>query len=121
MRSKTVTRILLETSSETIERVNEVANRLLELARPILVSTLTSENVEDMVNDFPTKYVMGFTFAEISELLRMYKIDNDIFYNKLGVNTVGVVDGGFVTYHCDILKALLCIIENRDENLEEWD
>ena len=82
---------------------------------------LTIENVEEFVNNYPTKYKMGFTGAEILELLNKYQIDIDQFYIKLGINTVGVIDGKSVTYHCDILKGLRCVIEDREQTLEEWD
>ena len=36
-------------------------------------------------------------------------------------NTCGMWDGKFVIYHCDVLKAIQCGIENRDLKLEEWD
>jgi hypothetical protein len=82
---------------------------------------LTIDNVEDIVYNWPTQHEMGFTGIEINTLLGNYLIDGEKFYDKLGINTVGVVNGQSVTYHCDILKGLRCVLEDRDQTLEEWD
>ncbi len=86
-----------------------------------LINGLTIENVEEIVNNFPTKHKMGFVGSEILALLKEYNINNKDFFNKLGPNTVGVIDTEVVTYHCDILKGLRCVLENREQTLEEWD
>lgn len=86
-----------------------------------MVDKLTSENVESFVYDYPTKHVQGFLASEIMTILEKYGIDNDKFYDALGVNTCMMIGGQFITYHCDILKGLLCVIENREQTFEEWD
>jgi hypothetical protein len=82
---------------------------------------LTSENVESFVYDYPTKHVQGFIGKEIMEILEKYEIDNEKFFDALGVNTCMVIGGETITYHCDILKGLRCVIENREQTFEEWD
>lgn len=82
---------------------------------------LTIENVKEIVDNYPTKHKMGFVGREILSLLKDYGIDNKEFFKKLGVNTVGVIDTEVVTYHCDILKGLRCVLEDREQTLEEWD
>ena len=82
---------------------------------------LTSENVEDFVYEYPTKNKEGFVGTEIKSILEKFNIDENIFYNALGVNTCMNIGGEFVTYHCDILKGLRCVIENREQTFEEWD
>jgi hypothetical protein len=82
---------------------------------------LTSENVEEFVYDYPTKHVQGFLGKEIMEILEKYEIDNEKFFDALGVNTVMNIGGQFITYHCDVLKGLRCVIENREQTFEEWD
>jgi hypothetical protein len=74
-----------------------------------------------VVNNFPVKYEYGFTASEINTLLTEYDLNEDLFYQKLGVNTCMVIEGQTITYHCDIEKALFCLVENRDEDLWEWD
>lgn len=85
------------------------------------MSTLTIENVEEIVNNYPTKHQMGFVGREILALLKEYKIKPKAFFKKMGPNTVGVIETEVVTYHCDILKGLRCVLENREQTLEEWD
>ena len=82
---------------------------------------ITSKNITNVVNNFPVKYEYGFTASEINTLLTEYDLDEDLFYQKLGVNTCMVIEGQTITYHCDIEKALFCLVENRDENFLEWD
>ena len=86
-----------------------------------MVDKLTSENVESFIYDYPTKHVQGFLSKEIMEILEKYEIDNEKFFTALGVNTVMSIGGQFITYHCDILKGFLCVIENREQTFEEWD
>jgi len=86
-----------------------------------MVKKLTSENVESFVYDYPTKHVKGFIGKEIIEILEKYEIDKDRFFDALGVNTCMMIDGEIITYHCDILKGLRCVIENREQTFEEWD
>jgi len=85
------------------------------------ITELTSENVEEIVLNYKTKHLAGFTRVELLALLEKYSIDVDHFYDKLGVNTVMVIETEVVTYHCDILKGLRCVIENREQTYEEWD
>lgn len=82
---------------------------------------ITSENLNDFINNYPTKYQSGFLAFEIKEILERFQIDEDTFYKALGVNTCMVIDGQAVTYHCDIELALRCVIENRNKTLNEWD
>jgi hypothetical protein len=82
---------------------------------------ITSKNITNVVNNFPVKYEYGFTASEINTLLTEYDLDENLFYQKLGVNTCMVIEGQTITYHCDIEKALFCLVENRDQNFLEWD
>ena len=77
--------------------------------------------ISDIINNYPTKYPYGFTASEITNILEEYDIDKDKFYNALGINTCMVIDGQTITYHCDILKGLNCVLENRNQTFEEWD
>jgi len=82
---------------------------------------LTSKNVEEFIYDYPTKHNEGFTGSEIKDILLKYNIDSETFYVKLGVNTCMNIGGEFITYHCDVIKGLRCVIEDREQTLEEWD
>jgi len=85
------------------------------------IRKLTSKNVENFIYEYPTKNKEGFVGSEIKFILDKYKIDEDKFFEALGVNTCMMIGGEFVTYHCDILKGLRCVIEKREQTFEEWD
>lgn len=86
---------------------------------------LTAEEyskLKDKVYNFKTKHEIGFLREETEELLKDYpKINTDKFYEATNGNTVQVREGKIVEYHCDILKALICGIENRNLRASEWD
>ena len=86
-----------------------------------MVKKLTSENLELFIDTYKTKHKEGFTGYEIEFILEKYKIDKDKFYEALGVNTCMMVEGDYITYHCDVEKGLRCVIEDRDQNILEWD
>lgn len=82
---------------------------------------LTSDNLTEFIDTYPTKYQHGFLGSETNEILEKFEIDKEKFYTALGVNTCMVIEGQILNYHCDIELALRCVIENRDKTLEEWD
>lgn len=83
---------------------------------------LTIDNVQHIVHNYPTKYERGFTSTELNELLVQYGINITEFFYRLGIgHTCMVIDGNTIRYHCDIITALRCVIENRDMTLDEWD
>jgi len=87
---------------------------------------LTSKNVNDFIYGYPTRHKQGFIGKEINNILEKCKInkseiDKDKFYDGLGVNTCMVIGNDFITYHCDVIKGLLCVIEDREQTLGEWD
>ena len=79
--------------------------------------------IEKLVYDYPTKHKHGFIQTEIDELLswfnglNMEKWDNAMMGNTCMMDK----EDGFIIYHCDILTALRCAIEDRDMYLHEWD
>ncbi len=80
------------------------------------------ENIREKVYDFKTKSREGFTKSEIDTLLKDYpNINRDKFNSALGGITCTMVNNEIVIYHCDIEKALLCGVENRDLYIWEWD
>ena len=86
-----------------------------------MVTELTSENLSDFIYSYYTKHKEGFLASEIKDILTKYNIDEDKFYEALGVNTCMIIDGQTITYHCDVEKGLRCVIEKRGENFYEWD
>lgn len=78
--------------------------------------------VRDKVYNYKTKYKEGFIQSEIDEFLKDYpSIDMDRFNSALFGNTCMVLNKEIITYHCDVLKALLCGIEKRDLKPYEFD
>jgi len=74
------------------------------------------------VYTYNTKYKDGFTHSEIEKLLEEYPgINVEKFYDQLKGITCIVIDGETVIYHCDIITALRCGIENRDMYSWEFD
>lgn len=79
------------------------------------------EKLQKKVFDYNTKYKEGFIKSEIEQLLEELNINERRFYKGLGVNTCMLIDGDVITYHTDILKGVVCAIENREQNSLEWD
>ncbi len=80
------------------------------------------KNIKEKVYNFKTKYKEGFIQSEIETLLKDYpKINIEKFNNALMGNTCMLINDEIITYHCDIEKALLCGIENRELRSWEWD
>jgi len=90
------------------------------------MSTLSKKeykNLVKLVYEFKTKHKEGFLPMEQEALLKQFpNINMNKYYDALQCVTCEMdSEGNFVTYHCDILKALICGLENRDLTLEEWD
>jgi hypothetical protein len=85
------------------------------------MENLTSKNIEEYINNYPTKHKEGFIGSEIMDILEKHGVNNDKFFDALGINTCTIIDGDFITYHCDVLKGLYCVIEDREQSFEEWD
>jgi hypothetical protein len=79
------------------------------------------EKLQKKVFDYNTKYKEGFIKSEIEHFLEELNINERRFYKALGVNTCMLIDGEVITYHTDILKGVVCAIENREQNSLEWD
>lgn len=79
-------------------------------------------NLYDTVYNYPTKNPEGFTGDEINKLLHDFpELNRERFDNAMIGNTCMVIDGKAVIYHCDVLTALRCGLENRDIKFSEWD
>lgn len=79
------------------------------------------KTLEDLVYNYKTKYQEGFTGEEILSFIKEQNLDKDVFFDKLGINTGMLLNGDCITYHCDILKGLICALENREQSIYEWD
>lgn len=81
------------------------------------------KEIEDKVYNYKTKYKQGFIESEIEEILKEYPGINMNKYNDAMMGNTCMVDknDGLIIYHCDIVKAIICGLENRDLRFEEWD
>jgi hypothetical protein len=63
--------------------------------------------ITERVNNYPTKYKEGFTPSEIDELLKEYpNIDMKKFNEATSGITGIMIEGEFITFHCDIEFAI---------------
>jgi hypothetical protein len=88
---------------------------------------LTSEEykaLSQLVLNYKTKHKEGFVDDEQEELLKNFSdINMDRYYDVLNGVTC-IIDQKtqeFIIYHCDILTAILCGLEDRDMYTSEWD
>lgn len=85
------------------------------------------KELEDKVYNFPTKYPEGFTQKEIEKLLEDYpnvemsKFNDAMMGNTCQCKSEDNVHLIVVNYHCDVYKALVCGLEDRQLRIEEWD
>ena len=78
--------------------------------------------MREIVYNYKTKHKYGFTHKEIEDVLKGFpNINLDKFYEALQGNTCMVIGNEVITYHCDLLLALECGVENRDVESHEWD
>jgi len=81
-----------------------------------------NKSIEDYVYNYPTKYKEGFIQPEIDKLLSEFTgLHMDKWDAAMMGNTCMTSEDGFIIYHCDIVTALKCALENRDQTFFEWD
>jgi hypothetical protein len=78
-------------------------------------------DIKKIVNKFPTKYSMGFTDEEISDLLEQLNVNEKRFNKAMGVNTVMMIDGNTIHYHTDIESALNQLLNGKSQHPLAWD
>ncbi len=81
--------------------------------------------IASIVNGFETENEFGFNKKEIKKVLNLfnnYFINFDKYKNALnGITCMLNDDGEIIIYHCDIITAICCGIENRTIKPSEWD
>lgn len=82
---------------------------------------MNAKELENFINNYPTKNKEGFTPIEIEQIIKELSLDTNTFYDKLGVNTCMTIDNEVIIYHCDVYNGVICTIENRNQTLSEWD
>lgn len=84
------------------------------------------EILQKVVSEYKTQYEYGFTKFEMEEVKSAVKEHypnfNEEKYNSCFYgNTCMFIDGNIITYHTDLITALLCGIENRNMKNYEFD
>lgn len=83
---------------------------------------MNDKEIRSIVNNFKTKNKEGFTESELQELVDMFPRVNMVkFKNAFFGNTCMRINNETVNYHCDVITALKCGIENRDMLPMEFD
>ena len=83
---------------------------------------MTDKEIEELVYNYKTKHKEGFTGKEVKDILAMFPdINLDKFYDVLHGITCIMSKDGLITFHCDVVTALRCGIENRNIEFSEWD
>ena len=83
-----------------------------------------NKKLYDLVYNYPTKHKEGFIQTEQEELIKQFPDINMDKYNNAMMGNTCMMDketGGFIIYHCDVLTALRCGLENRDMYAWECD
>ena len=86
-------------------------------------------NLKDIVYTFDTESEYGFKEHEIHELLitkiiKQYPTFNMQKFDKAFMGNTCMRDENdmqFIYYHCDVLTAIKCGVENREINISEFD
>lgn len=80
------------------------------------------QEIEDKVYGTRTKHKEGFTNKELELLLSEFPgINMDKVDNALTGITCMMKEDEIIIYHCDIVKAIVCGIENRELSVTEFD
>ena len=82
-----------------------------------------SFNIDKFVYDYKTKNAEGFTYLELKELKEKFPLEfnEEKFNDALMGTTCMMIDGDIITYHCDIITAFYCGVENRGMKWYEFD
>lgn len=76
----------------------------------------------DDVRNYETNSPYGFNNKEQKEVLKHFPNINMKKYNNALMGCTCMSDEtGLIMYHCDIVKAIQCGIENRELRVSEWD
>jgi hypothetical protein len=105
--------------------LNELYNILKEVYPELKEREKLYDSVKDIIYNYPKQHKMGFTNKEIDILLKENypNINMDKFNNALKGVTMMIdqESGETLIYDIDIVRAIVCDIENRDLTAAEWD
>lgn len=114
----------------SLKGVTWTDNGKMEIRQPKLFKIIIEDpnikgksTLSDIVYGYRTKYRVGFTAEEITNLLTEHypKITYAMFADKMGVVTCQREDGKFVYYHSDVELAIRLCLEKRGPTQFEFD
>ena len=86
---------------------------------------VNKDNLKDYIYNTKWTSKWGMLYNEIEPLINHlrsnYAFNEDKYNDAMMCNTCMMHEGKIVNYHCDVLLALNCALENRDQKVEEWD
>jgi len=104
---------------------NELYNVMRELYPQLKQNEILYDKVKTVVYNFDKQYEIGFTNEEIDVLLKenYSNINMEKFENALNGITMYINPETHVglIYDIDIVKGIICGIQNRELTAEEWD
>jgi len=79
--------------------------------------------IENIINNYKTRYSAGFIKSEMEEILKEFpEINMDKYNDAMLCHTVQISETNeTIYYHTDFRTALYCGVENRDMTTLEWD
>lgn len=80
------------------------------------------KNISKFVNEYKTKHKHGFTNSELNKIITIFpEMNADKFNSAFSGNTCMKIGNDLIHYHCDVITALRCGLENRDMLPHEFD
>lgn len=76
----------------------------MKINKPI--PKLTRVNLGEIIDNFKTKYELGFTIWEIRDLLRPNKLEESKFKQGMFGKTYAMLDNNPIYYHRDVYNIL---------------
>ena len=86
------------------------------------MSKVNHKEISDYIYSVKTEDPHGFTSEELDEVVKKYPTINlEKFDSALTGITCAFIDNKIRIYPCDIVKAVVCGLENRELNQSEFD
>ena len=80
------------------------------------------KTLREFIDEYPTKHDMGFVDNEVKELISLFpEINMEKFFESTNGNTCMLYEGETISYHCDILQAIMYGLPNEgDKRTDEY-
>ena len=82
---------------------------------------LTNKEIHQIIEEYPTLHVEGFTGKDIMSLAETWGMDLKKLNEAIGVNTCIMIEGSIITFHCDVETGFSMVAQDRDMYPWEFD